>query len=264
MPTVLSSAFPLNVVTSGDDRRPALLLINPLGTTTEFWEPVIEQLVAHNWVIRFDLRGHGKSTGAVEPYLISDLAADAVAVLDALEVPRANVFGASLGGLVAADLAAHYPDRVDHLILAATGMQLGPDSWWRDTIERVGEFGVGSIVDRLDDVFFSEAWQLAVPERREEARVMLLATPADAFLAGAHAILHADLRPFAGLIRATTLVIVGEDDPVLRHHPADDLLDAIPDSEAVHVGGASHRVLQEQPNLLAEVVGEFLTDPDGR
>ncbi|MGI9642570.1 MAG: alpha/beta fold hydrolase, partial [Acidimicrobiia bacterium] len=84
MPTVLSSAFPLNVVTTGDDRRPALLLINPLGTTTDFWEPMIEQLAVHNWVIRFDLRGHGGSTGAVEPYLISDLAADAVAVLDAL------------------------------------------------------------------------------------------------------------------------------------------------------------------------------------
>lgn len=264
MPIVLSSAFPLNVVTTGDDRRPALLLISPLGTTTEFWEPMIEQLAEHNWVIRFDLRGHGKSTGAVDPYLTSDLAADAIAVLDALEVPRAHVFGASLGGLVAADLAAHYPDRVERLILAATGTQLGPDSWWRDTIARVGEFGVASILDRVDDVFFSEAWQLAVPERREAARAMLLSTPADAFLAGAHAILHADLKPFVELIRASTLVIVGEDDPVLRHHPADDLIKAIPDSEAVRVGGASHRVLLEQPNLLAAIVCEFLTDPDGR
>lgn len=264
MPTVFSAAMPLNVVTAGDDRRPALLLINPLGTTVDFWEPMIDRLAEHNWVIRFDLRGHGRSSGPVGLYRIGDIVGDAIAVLDALEIPRAHVVGASFGALVAAELAAKHPQRVDRLVLAATGVQLGTDAWWHDTIERVGSGGLETIADYLESVFFSPEWQQAVPDRLAQAREMLLATPVEAYLAGAAAILDADLRPVAEAIRASTLVVVGADDPVLRHHPADDLLDLIPDSEAVHVGGARHRVFLEQPELLADVLCEFLTDPDGR
>lgn len=264
MPTVFASALPLNVVTTGDDRRPALLLINPLGTTVGFWDPMIDQLAAHNWIIRFDLRGHGGSSGDVDEYEIADLTSDAVAVLDALEVPRAHILGASLGALVAADLAATHPERVDRLILSATGLQLGPDAWWIDTIRRVTEGGLEAVVDHLDTVFYSHAWQETVPERLDAARTMLLSTPVDAYVAGAKAILHADLRQSASRIRASTLVIGGSDDPVLRHYPTTDLLDAIPDSEAVHVGGACHRVLLEQPDVLADLICDFLTDPDGR
>lgn len=264
MPTVLSSAFPLHVETDGDDRRPALLLINPLGATTEFWDPLLDALVAHNWVIRFDLRGHGRSTGRVEPYSIGDIAGDALAVLDALEIPRSHVMGASMGALVAATLAAEHPDRLDRLVLASTGLELGPVYWWEETIRRIEEGGLSNIVDHLEVVLFSDAWREAVPDRLARAREMLLATPQDAYLAGANATADCELATLAPTIRAATLLVVGEDDPVLRHHPATGLLDAIPDSESVSVSGARHGVLLEQPVLLGEVIAEFLTDPDAR
>lgn len=264
MPTVLSSAFPLHVETDGDDRRPAILLINPLGTTLSFWDPYMDALTQHNWVIRFDLRGHGRSEGGRDRYAISDIAEDAIAILDSLEVPRSHVFGSSMGALVAATMAAHSPDRIDRLILAATGLELGPVYWWDETIARVREGGLDRVVDHLEDVLFSEAWREAVPDRLAHAREMFLSTPVDVFLAGAAAVVECELGGTAPSIRAATLIIVGEHDPVLRHHPASGLLDTIPDSEAVHVGGARHRVLLEQPDLLAEVVTEFLTDPDGR
>ncbi|MFT7473107.1 MAG: 3-oxoadipate enol-lactonase [Verrucomicrobiales bacterium] len=264
MAIILSSAFPLNVVTSGDDRRPPLLLINPLGTTVDFWEPMLEVLESRFWIIRFDLRGHGLSIGHVEPYEISDIAADALAVLDALHVPRARVLGSSFGGLAAATLAAVAPNRVERLILAATSLRLGDDVWWAETIERVHESGMAGVVDQLDTVFFSEAWQLAVPDRREMARAMLLATPPDAYVAGAEAIRNADLTDIAPNIRASTLVIVGDEDPVFAYCPSTDLLDLIQDGEEVNVGGAFHRVLLEQPDLISNVINEFLVDPDAR
>lgn len=264
MAIVLSADFPLHVETDGDDRRPALLLLNPLGTTLSFWDPLIGRLAEHYWVVRFDIRGHGRSVGEVNAYGVNDLADDALAVLDALEVPRAHVLGASLGALTGAYLAARHPDRVDRLVLASTGLQLGPDYWWEQTIDRVTRHGLRSVADHLEIIFFSEAWRDALPDRAEAARSMFLSTPVEAYLAGAEAIANADLRPFAELIRAPTLLIVGEDDPVLRHHPAVDLLSHIPDSEAVNVGGARHRVLIEQPELLGDLVVDFLRDPDAR
>lgn len=264
MATVLSSEFPLHVETAGDDRRPALLLLNPLGTTQSFWEPFVDVFAASFWLIRFDIRGHGRSAGHVEPYGVPDLAHDALAVLDALEVPRAHVLGASLGALTGAHLAARHPERVDRLVLASTGVKLGPDYWWEQTIDRVEKHGLRSVADHLETIFFSEAWRDAYPDRAEAARNMLLETPVRAYVEGAEAIADADLRPDAELIRAPTLVIVGEDDPVLRHHPAVDLLSLIPDSEVVNVGGARHRVLTEQPEILADLVVDFLHDPDAR
>lgn len=264
MPTVISSAYPLHVETSGDDRRPPLLLINPLGTTVEYWEHMLETLESRHWVIRFDLRGHGKSASDtnVEPYLVDDLADDAIAILDALDVPRARVMGSSLGGMVAATLAARSPERVERLILAATSTRLGPHTWWDETTSRVKDTGMAGIVDHLDTVFFSEAWQLAVPDRREASRAMSLAVEPSAYLAGAHASREADLTNVASGIRASTLLIVGGDDPVLRYSPASDLLDLIDGSEALNVGGAKHRVLLEQPDAIAQVIHEFLVDPD--
>jgi 3-oxoadipate enol-lactonase len=261
---ILSGDVPLFVRTDGDDRRPAVLLINPLGTTLEMWDPYVEALVAHNWVVRFDLRGHGRSVEEVGAYDVADLGADAIAVLDALDIPRAHVVGASLGGLAATWMASEHPDRVDRLVLAGTSCRLGPDRWWERTIENINAGGLRSVCEHLESVFFSPEWVAAMPEEAEAARDMLLATPTDAYLAGAGCIMRADVTENLAGIRAATLVVVGENDPVLHHHPATDLLDGIRDSEAVQVGGARHRVLLEQPEAIAGVVTEFLTDIDGR
>lgn len=265
MAMITSTPIPLYVETAGDDRRPALLLLNPLGTTLSVWDPMMDTLTRHHFVIRFDIRGHGRSPGPVKPYVIKDLAKDAIAVLDALNIPRTHVFGASLGGLVAIWLGAMNRKRVDRLVIASTGTQLGPDEWWRQTVAQIEAGGLEAVADQLEQqVFFSKICQERASSICAESRAMLLATPKDAYLAGAHAILRANLARKAKQVRASTLIIFGEDDPILRYFPATDLIDRIPDSEAVQVGGAAHRVIVEQATVISSVVDEFLTDPDGR
>ena len=185
-------------------------------------------------------------------------------MLDALDIDRTRVLGTSLGGMAAATLAANAPERVERLVLASTSVRLGPDAWWDEVVRRVNSGGLEAIADHLQDVFFSEAWQLAVPDRCASAREMFLATDPGAFLAGAEASRVANLRDVGQRIRASTLVIAGEDDPMFRWSPATDLLNLIEDAEALHVGGAKHRVLLEQPVMLGPVINEFLSDPDAR
>lgn len=264
MPMILSGATPINVDIAGDDRRPALILINPLGCTLDVWDPMMAQLVEHNYVIRFDMRGHGGSPVADEPFHLADLGRDVLHVLDVLEVPRAHVLGASLGGFVAAWLAANHPERVDRLILVSTAPRLGPDYWWQRTIATVEEHGLDAVADHLEQLFFSERFAESYPERVEAAGRMLLETPPAAYLAGARVILECDIGPLLETIRASTLLVVGSEDRVLQYHPAQDILARIPDSEAVVVEGARHRVFVERPEEIAQVIGEFLTDPDGR
>ena len=71
-------------------------------------------------MIAYDNRGSGQSTTTPAPYDCAQLAADAVGLLDALEIERTDVFGMSLGGMIAQELALGWPERVDRLVLGCT------------------------------------------------------------------------------------------------------------------------------------------------
>ncbi len=103
---------------TGGDGDP-LVLVHAGVADARMWEPIVPALAALRRVVRLDMRGFGQSRswrGAFSP------AADLAALLDAVAIPRAHVVGASLGGLVALELAATAPDRVASLVLLAAAL----------------------------------------------------------------------------------------------------------------------------------------------
>jgi pimeloyl-ACP methyl ester carboxylesterase len=105
----------------GEDVNDAdpLVLVHAGVADARMWEPIVPALAATRRVVRFDMRGFGRSRswrGAFSP------AGDLAALLDAVEIPRAHVVGASFGGLVALELAAAAPDRVASLVLLAAAL----------------------------------------------------------------------------------------------------------------------------------------------
>jgi pimeloyl-ACP methyl ester carboxylesterase len=132
--------------TFGDPSHPPLLLIMGLAVQMIVWDDDFCELLAARgfWVIRFDNRDIGKSTtfpqartpGIVElllaqatglrfrvPYTLRDMAADAVGLLDALGIAKAHVVGASMGGMIAQEMAIAFPGRVATLtsLMSSTG-----------------------------------------------------------------------------------------------------------------------------------------------
>ena len=92
---------------------PALLLLNPLGTSLEIWDDSMAALAERYEVVRFDARGHGESTtGSKAELTMEQLARDALAVLDACGIARAHLCGLSIGGMTAMQIAKLSPDRV--------------------------------------------------------------------------------------------------------------------------------------------------------
>lgn len=131
MPRAKANGIELEYESFGDPQQPTLLLIMGLGSQLLSWRPgLCEQLAARGFhVVRYDNRDCGLSShldtgpqpdlGAVlrgdpagAPYLLSDLALDAVGLLDALGVRRAHLVGASMGGMIAQQLAITHPERV--------------------------------------------------------------------------------------------------------------------------------------------------------
>jgi pimeloyl-ACP methyl ester carboxylesterase len=136
----VSEEITLCYETFGDPSDPAALLIMGLGTQMVAWrEDFCEELAARGlFVVRFDNRDIGRSTHLKGPppsllqllrysvparYTLADMAADTVGLMDQLEIDRAHVIGASMGGMIAQTLAARHPRRVRSLvsIMSSTG-----------------------------------------------------------------------------------------------------------------------------------------------
>ncbi len=100
--------------------RPWLVLIQGMGLDRSGWQPVLRKLQRHFRLVLVDNRASGLSDRSARRFTVADMADDIVAVLDAAGVRRAHVLGASLGGMVAQELAVSYPERVDGLVLACT------------------------------------------------------------------------------------------------------------------------------------------------
>lgn len=127
MPRAKNGQVELEYETFGDAASPAILLINGLGSQMTRWPAdFCEALAARGFhVVRFDNRDTGLSTWFKpgESYSLSDMAADAVSVLDAAGVDKAHVAGVSMGGMITQAVAIEHPDRVLSItsIMSATG-----------------------------------------------------------------------------------------------------------------------------------------------
>lgn len=104
----------------GDPADPPLLMIAGLTDYTAKCEWQVERLGNYFDMIIFDNRGAGRSTQPPSGYTMVDLASDAAGLLDALDIASAHVFGFSMGGMIALNLAVHYPQRVRRLALGCT------------------------------------------------------------------------------------------------------------------------------------------------
>lgn len=100
----------------GEPGRPVLALVNPASHNLTCWEPVLEGLLEKFRVLRFDIRGTGKSGwGSDDDFTFSQYADDLAGIMDALEIPKAFVLGVAYGARTAARFALRHPEKLTAL-----------------------------------------------------------------------------------------------------------------------------------------------------
>jgi pimeloyl-ACP methyl ester carboxylesterase len=232
-----------------------LLLIMGAVYSSELWYPAWPALTERHRVIRFDNRGTGRST-ATRAASISDMANDALAVLDAAGVERAHVYGISLGGVVAQQLAIEAPGRVRSLVLGCTGI-LTTDKprapkWWDIRFllpksTRVAKTPYGPVCPPANITINQEVL------RRDVAKRRALIAQQDALRN--YAVTHEAIAA----LTMPALVLHGTADPVVPLEWGRELAATLPDSQLVIYEGAGHNYVVEMCDRASDDVLAFLS-----
>jgi 3-oxoadipate enol-lactonase len=261
MPLIESQGADISYAESGRKHGPPLLLLNALGTSGEMWSAQLPAFERSYRIVRFDARGHGKSTsGLTEPTGdIATLARDALAVLDRLEIARAHWCGLSLGGMVAMWVATNHPQRVAKLILSSTSAHMGPPDLWQQRIELVRSQGLAPIAAAMPGRWFSAGFVERHPREIERIAAMVRDVQPAGYIFCCEAIRDMDQRETIGAITAPTLVIAGAVDPGTTVEHAEGLTARIAGSDLL-VLDASHLANVEASEDYNEALLRFLAD----
>lgn len=237
-----------------------LVLIHGNTLDTRMWDDQVAAFACHYRVIRYDMRGYGRSAlPSAAPYAPAD---DLKALLSHLGLSHVHILGLSRGGAVAIDFALTYPESTDTLILADTGL-------WKFEWQEFGEFS-------------SSVRSAAVTSGIEVARALWLAAPLFApamenprlaarlkemlaAYSGWHWLNNETLDLPESIqferihtILAATLIMVGERDIQDFHAIADALVQSVPNAVKVLLPGVGHLSNMEDPLHFNETVLHFL------
>jgi pimeloyl-ACP methyl ester carboxylesterase len=266
MPTVKANGITIEY--EGHGSGAPLLLIAGIGYDRWMWHRMIPGLAEDFRVIAFDNRGVGGSDKPPGPYTAELLADDAAALLEALGVEKAAIYGHSMGGFIAQALVLEHGQQVDKLILSATNfggsrhIPSTPEAW------RVLTDTGGDPIERLRRgiaVSTASGFSENHPELVEEwigYRVAHPVQPAayQAQLAIGLALVsdEASFDHKLHHIEAPTLILFGEHDEVVPPGNAALLAEQIPNSTIAILPGVGHFYPLEAPDAAVSAVARFL------
>jgi 3-oxoadipate enol-lactonase / 4-carboxymuconolactone decarboxylase len=245
---------------TGRDDAPVLMLAHSLGQDHGMWDPQIADLSDHFRVLRYDIRGHGASGVTAGDYRIEQLAADALALADALGIDRFAFCGVSLGGMIGQWLAANAPQRVTAAVLANTSATADA-ARMQARREAVLSGGMASIAEMVMSRFFSPRLLASNSPIVASARRTLLATSPVGYAGCCAAIRDMDLTPALSSIRIPILIVNGELDVSLAWRGLGEVLAReIAGARVVHLD-AAHLSNIERPRAFTSAVLQFLAPP---
>jgi 3-oxoadipate enol-lactonase len=228
-----------------------LVLSNSLGTYLGMWDDLLPAFAGSFRVLRYDQRGHGRSSAPPGPYSVAELGGDVIELLDRLELERVRFCGVSLGGMTGMWLAAEAPERVERLALCCTSAHLPPREGWADRAATVRARGMEAVVEGALERWFTEELARRRPEVLERIRRGLLGARPEGYAGCCEAIGSLDLRAELGRIRAPTLVIAAADDPATPPEHGRRIADAVEGARLVVLDHGRHLAAVEFADELA-------------
>ena len=244
----------LSVRLQGDLKGPAIVMTHSILSSGAMWDEQAALLAAQGWhVVRIDTTGHGDSPApTAEAVTMDGLAADTIAVLDALGIARAHYVGLSLGGMSGFGLGIHHAARLLSLVLCAARADAPPavSAPWDERISLADQHGTcaplaGPTIER----WFGKAFVAANPETSGRLQAIAAATSVEGFVGCARAIQGLDYLAGVARIATPTTLIVGSNDGVLPEAMR-GLQQRIPGAALETIPNAGHLPHVDQPTAF--------------
>lgn len=239
-----------------------LFLVPGIGCSADMWEPFME-FFPDRRLISFDAPGTGRSMTPLYPVSVVALASLAAAVLDACSVAQADVVGFSYGGAVAQQLARNYPQRVNRLVLAATNCGLGAVLGSADALRVMAtpmRFYSSTYFERVAGDIYGGATGRDATKRQHDPKGPRHQWPPNSYGYAMQILGGFGWSSFGFLheIPHETLVILGDDDPLVPLANGHMLAERIPRAELAIVERAGHLLLWDEPERVAPRIVRFM------
>jgi 3-oxoadipate enol-lactonase len=265
MPRIKAGSIDINYDTWGDGEP--LLLIMGFGMPGIAWLPSLPMLAGFK-CIYFDNRGTGYSDKPEGVYTIDQMADDASNLLSTLNVPKAKVFGVSMGGMIAQELTLRHPEQVAKVVLGCT-LAGGPDAKMAAPEVAMklveGTKLMASDPDKGLDVIlpllYPEEFAKAHPEIKQmmlAGMKMMPATPSESVDRTIAGIMTFNASERLGQIKCPVLIVHGEKDLLIPPENAHLLKSRIPQAELFMIPNAGHGFQAADPIGIHQRIVQFL------
>jgi pimeloyl-ACP methyl ester carboxylesterase len=226
--------------TYGDETKPAVLLLHGGGGSSDYWGHLIRDLMRDYRVVVFDCRGQGRSTNEAVAISYTQMADDALAVLNQLEIKQTSVVGWSDGANIGFYLALKHPQRISALVAFAGNAR--PDGYQPN--QNPAAMNVYMAATNAE-------YRKLSPHPDQRARTMRLL---GAMWKTQPVLSAADL----GAIRVRTAILHAEHDEIIRRSHAAEIAKHIPGARFVLLRGVSHFALLQDPEGFNKTVRAYL------
>lgn len=232
---------------------PPLLMVMAFAGAMDIWPPqLVGALAQKRKLILFDHRGVGESGATTEPFSIRLFAKDALGLMDALKIDKADVFGWSMGSLVAQEMALERPEKVGKLILF--GAALRNDEIMR-ALARMEKMSPEEFVAQL----YPAAWAKTRPEM--VAFPPMLAKPVDSATVARQRKALQEWRGSAARLagmKSEMLLVVGESDDITPPAQSLAIAQKVKGAWVARFKGAGHWLMYQNPDEFARLMLSFL------
>ena len=243
-------------------KGPPLVLIMGLSGDLVWWESLATLLEDRFRLLLFDNRGSGLTDKPDGKYSIELFASDTVGLLNGLGISRAHVFGVSMGGMIAQELALRHPGRVERLALGCT--HGGGQGFLMPSAEAVQKMtstrgkSLEEVGRQVISILFSPAFQARDPDCVEAMVRRYVSNPPErkAFTNQFWAALGHNCYARLQEIQKPTLILTGDEDVLIPPENSRILQERIPGSRLVVLKGAGHAFFIEAPEQTAQALTE--------
>ena len=255
-----ANGIQMNYELSGKKDAPMVVLSHSLGSSLVMWDPQMDALKPHFQVLRYDIRGHGRSEAPAGPYTLELLADDAIGLLDALGIDRVHWIGLSMGGMIGQSIALNHPKRLKSLALCDTTAVIAAEAQpiWQERIDAARKKGMESQVQATMERWFTPPFVSLDSPRLALIRNQFLATPVQGYIGCSEAIRKLNYLNRLVEIRIPTLIMVGEDDPATPVAASEAVHKRIPKSKLVVIPSVRHFSNVEQSEVFNTNLLTFL------